>query len=144
MFAECTACGSYGTAGHLQPKLKMEPDIEAALERHTAHMMTLREHFKKAANTVSAQIRDGSMSRKDGADKIRDIYINHVGQIRLAETMLPNPEGKVAELATNCPWCNVPEEVSIETLAEDKDEPDYEQAKLVADYLKKSAKRGNK
>lgn len=139
LFAECTSCGSYGTAGHLKPKIKMSAEIEGALERHTAHMLTLRQHFTKAANTIQAQIRDGSISRKVGSDKIRDIYNNHVGQVVAAQTLLPSPDGQVKELATNCPWCGVEEEVGIETLPEDQDEPVFEQAKAVLAYIKKNA-----
>lgn len=123
----------------------MSPDIEAALERHTASMFALRSHFTKAAQTIQQQIRDGSITRKAGSDRIAAIYVNHVGQVRLAEASLPSPDGEVTELATKCPWCDAEEEVQIEALPEDKDEPDFEQAKAVTDYLKKSVakqKRG--
>lgn len=142
LFAECTTCGSYGTAGHLKPKIKMEPEIEEALERHTAHMFALRSHFTKAANAIAIQIRDGSLARRDGAAKIRDIYTNHVAQVQLGQASLPDPSGKVTELATNCPWCGVDEPVEIETLPEDKDEPDFSQARAVVDFIKKNMKKG--
>lgn len=142
LFADCTSCGSFGTAGHLQPKVRMEPEIEAALERHTATMITYRKHFEKAAGVIARQVKDGSLHRRDGASKIRDIWTNHCAQVRLAEASLPDPAGKVTELATNCPWCGVPEEVEIETLPEDKDEPDYPQAVSVKEFIVASMKKG--
>ena len=136
IFAECTVCGSYGTANHLQPKVKMEPEIEAALERHTAHMMALRSHFQKAAGEISTQVRNGSMTRQEGGNKVKDLWLNHVGQVRLGEASLPSPEGKVKELVANCPWCGTKnEEVEIETLPEDMTEPDFSVAIPVKKYL---------
>jgi len=50
---------------------------------------------------------------------------------------LPSLEGKVTELATKCPWCDHVEEVEIESLPEDQEEPDFEQAKAVLEYVAK-------
>jgi hypothetical protein len=132
IFAECTACGSYGTANHLQPKIKMEPEIEAALERHTAHMMALRSHFQNAAGAISTQIRNGSMSRNDGGQRVKELWLNHVAQVRLGEASLPSPDGKVKELVSACPWCNtVSDEIEIEALPDDVAEPAFSLAKKI-------------
>lgn len=135
LFADCTSCGSFGTAGHLQLKNRMTPEIEAALEGHVNRMAAYRAHFEKAVKVITQQIKDGSLQRRDGANKIRDLWTNHCAQVRLAEASLPDPSGKVTELATNCPWCNVPEEVEIEVLPEDKEEPDFPQAVAVKEFL---------
>lgn len=132
LFAECTVCGSYGTANHHQPKVTMDPDIEAALERHTAHMITLRSHFTGASNLVANQIRDGSVKRSDGAKKMRELWENHVAQVRLGEASLPSPDGKVKELATNCPWCGAAgEDTEVEVLSDDVTEPQFSLATKV-------------
>lgn len=141
LFAECTACGSFGTANHLQLKQKLEPEIEAALERHTAHMIVLRSHFMRAAGVIAKQVHDGSMSRDDGTKQIRGLYENHVAQVMLGQAALPDPSGEVAELATNCPWCNIAEEAEVETLPEGKDHPDFELAKPIAAYMAKNLKK---
>lgn len=122
----------------------MTPEIEAAVERHTAHMMALRSHFKGAAEAVSQQVKNGSMSRKDGAAKVRTLYENHVAQVRLGEAGLPNPDGKVTEIATACPWCEVIEEVVVEKLPEDKTEPDFEQAVAVREFVSAQMKASEK
>jgi hypothetical protein len=137
LFAECTACGSYGTAGHIERKVKMTPEIEAALERHTAHMMTLRKHFEKASGTIAEQVRNGSLLRSEGTEKIKQLWINHVAQVHMGMSSLPDPEGKVTELATKCPWCSIVEEAEIGTLPEDKDHPDFELAVPVQKHLQK-------
>jgi hypothetical protein len=111
----------------------MTPEIEAAVERHTAHMLALRSHYTKAANGLANQIRDGSLSRKDGTAKIRELWLNHVAQVRLGEASLPDPTGKVTELVTNCPWCGKLEaEVEVATLPDNVVEPPFSLAKLVA------------
>jgi hypothetical protein len=107
IFAECTDCGSYGSAAHLQIKTQMAPEIAQALERHTAHMMSLRGHYQTAAQSIA-----------------------------------PNPDGKVTELATACPWCSRPEEVEIETLPDGVTEPDYALGRMVAEAVAKSARKG--
>jgi hypothetical protein len=141
LFAECTTCGSYGTANHHQPRIKMDPDIEEALERHTARMLALRSHFTKAANLVANQIRDGSVKRSDGTKKIRELWETHVAQVKLGEASLPSPEGKVKELASNCPWCGVAgEETEVEVLPEDVTEPAFSLAKKITPVS--SAARG--
>lgn len=138
IFAECTTCGSYGTAPHLKVTYKMSPEIEAAVERHTAHMMALRTHYTGAAGAIAQQIKNGSMSRKDGTIKIRSLWENHVAQVRLGEAGLPDPAGKVTEIVSACPWCEIIEEVEIEKLPEDKLEPDFEQAAAVREYIAKN------
>lgn len=126
IFAECTSCGSYGTAGHLQPKVKMDPDIEAAVEKHSSHMQALRGHYTQAAGNIANQIRDGSLARKDGAAKIKELWFNHVAQVRLGEASLPDPTGKVKEVVTACPWCEVvSSEIEVETLPDGVDEPPF-------------------
>lgn len=130
IFAECTSCGSYGTANHLQPTQKLDPDIEEAVEKHTAHMMALRSHFEKAARVIATQVKDGSISRKEGSDKVREMYNNHVAQIRLAEAGLPDPTGKIKEVVVACPWCKAPSpEIEIETLPDDTSEPPFSLAR---------------
>lgn len=135
ILAECTDCGSYGTAPHLKPTIKLDPEIADAVERHTARMMALRSHYTAAADVLVRQVRDGSLSRNDATAKIRVMYENHVAQIRLGEASLPNPEGKLTELATACPWCGSPEEVEIETLPDDQAEPEFALAVPVREYL---------
>ena len=126
IFAECDICGSYGTAGHLQPIVRMTPEIAATVEQHTAHMVALRSHFKKAANEIARQVENGSMSRLDGSNKIRSMYANHVAQIQLATAALPSPDGKVTEHVNTCPWCGTKhDEVQVEPLPEDVAEPDF-------------------
>lgn len=142
IFAECTKCGSYGTASHLQPKIRMEPEIEAAVERHTAHMMSLRASYTKAAEGIAAQIKAGSMARPDGVLKIRELWQNHVAQVRMGEASLPSPEGKVTEYITACPWCATIEEVELEQLPEDRSEPDFSLAAPVRDFLTANAGKG--
>jgi hypothetical protein len=132
IFAECSNCGSYGSAPHHQPRVKMEPDIEAALERHTAHMMTLRAHFNKSAGTIGNEVRNGSMARADAAAKIRELYENHVAQVRLGEASLPSPEGKVKEVVSECPWCGVvSDEIEVELLPDGVVEPEFSLAQKV-------------
>jgi hypothetical protein len=132
IFAECTECGSYGTANHLQPKLKLDPDIEAALDGHKAHMLALRSHYTKAVNSIATQIRDGSLKRIDGAAKVRELWHNHVAQVRLGEASLPNPEGKVKEVVADCPWCGAQgEEIEIEKLPDGLTEPEFSLAQKV-------------
>lgn len=135
LFAECTDCGSYGTAGQLQTKIKMTPEIEAAVERHTAHMMALRSSYQKSSGEIARQIKDGSIARGDGTKKIRGIWENHVAQIHLAAAALPSPEGQVTELVLACPWCDKKEQVEVEALSDDADEPPFEQAKAVVAYI---------
>jgi hypothetical protein len=135
LFAECTECGSYGTAPHLQVKQKLSPVLEEALERHTSRMMALRAHYTTAANEVVRQINAGSLSRNDGTAKIRTLYENHVAQVMLGQASLPSQEGQIKELAATCPWCGKGEEVEIEQLPPDKSEPDFTQAVEVAAYI---------
>ena len=132
LHAECTKCGSYGTAGHLQLKPRLDPDIQAALEAHEAHMLTLREHFKAAANKIVAQVHDGSLARNDGAAKIRELQANFIGQIGLANAALPSPDGKVSFFVDKCPWCDAVEDVEVVDLPEGTDEPAFELAGVVA------------
>lgn len=130
IFAECTDCGSYGTANHLQPKLKLDPDIEAALEQHTAHMVALRGHYNKAATAIVNKVRTKELSRKDATAKVRELWSNHVAQVRLGEAGLPDPTGKVTEVVAACPWCeHSHEEVEIETLPEGTTEPKFSLAR---------------
>lgn len=66
------------------------------------------------------------MTRKDGMEKIKGLYENHVAQVRLGEASLPSPDGKVKELVATCPWCGSNhEEVEVEVLPEGKTEPDF-------------------
>lgn len=130
IFAECTDCGSYGTAGHLQLKLKLSPDIEAAMERHTAHMLALRGHYTVAATNIANKVRTGELKRLEASAKIRELYENHVAQVRLGEAGLPSPGGKVQEVTATCPWCaRVGEEVEVVALPDDQIEPDFELAR---------------
>jgi hypothetical protein len=143
LFAECTTCGSYGTANHHQPKVSIDPEIEAAIERHTAHMMTLRSHYTKAANSIANQIRDGSLGREGGTKKIRDLWDHHVAQVRLGEASLPNPDGKVKELAAVCPWCGAAgEETEVELLPDDVTEPEFSLARRITPIQDASAAKG--
>lgn len=135
LFAECTECGSYGTAPHLQPKQKLTPALESAIERHTSRMMALRAHYMAASNEIVRQINAGSLSRNDGTAKIRTLHENHVAQVMVGQASLPNLEGQIAELAATCPWCGKSEEVEIEQLPPDKSEPDFTQAVAVAAYI---------
>jgi hypothetical protein len=130
IFAECTACGSYGTANHLQPRVQMTPEIEAAVERHTAHMLALRSHYTTAANAIVNKIRTKEITRKEGSDKIRTLWENHVAQVRLGEASLPDPDGKVKEMVAACPWCEaVEDEIEVEKLPDDIPEPKFAQAR---------------
>ena len=143
LFAECTDCGSYGSAPHLQPKMRMAPEIAEASERHVAHMMALRASYTKAANAIAQQIRDGSLSRPEGAAKIRGLYENHVAQVRLGEARLPDPTGKTSEYVDACPWCGHDEEVELELLPDDQTEPDFALAIPVREYMAANLKKGN-
>ena len=130
IFAECTDCGSYGTANHLQPKLKLDPDIEAAVERHTSHMMALRSHYEKAAKAIADKVRTKELLRKDASAKIRELWLNHIAQVRLGEASLPDPTGKVKEVVETCPWCGHPHEaIELETLPEGDTEPKFSLAR---------------
>jgi hypothetical protein len=132
LFAECTACGSYGTANHHKPAVRIDPDIAAALERHTAHMMALRSHYARSAGQIANQIRNGSLGRNDGTKKIRDLWDNHLAQVQLGEASLPSPDGKVKELAATCPWCGTAgEETEVEVLPDDVVEPPFSLARTV-------------
>lgn len=139
LHAECTACGSYGTAGHVEVKRRLDPDIQEALDRHEAKMLAYREHFKTAANAVVRKIHDGSLPSADGANQIRAIQESFMGQILLANASLPNPEGKVAYFVSKCPWCDIVEDVDIVQLPDDVAEPDFELAKPVAAQLARGA-----
>jgi hypothetical protein len=122
---ECDACGSRGTAHNLQLMQKVSPEIEDAIERHTAHMAALRVSYTTATGKIAKQIQQGSLKRKDGADKIRELWANHVAQVRLGEASLPDPTGKVKDVVTECPWCKKPAgEVEIESLPEGATEPE--------------------
>ena len=140
MFAECTRCGSYGTVPHLQPKQRLDPVIEAAVERHTAHMMALRAHFTTAANGIARQVHDGSMTQQDGTSKVRELWLNHVAQVQLGTASMPDPTGKVAEFVAACPWCNVAEQVDVEVLPDDIAEPKFASAVAVATAIAVSQK----
>jgi hypothetical protein len=139
LFAECTACGSYGTAGHLQVQNRLDPDIQAALDKHEARMLTLRGHFTTAVNNIVRQIKNGSLERKVGSKQVADLQQNFTGQIVLAHNSLPSPQGKVAEFVSKCPWCEVVEEVDVIPLPDGVDEPPFEQAKAVATFQAKAA-----
>lgn len=143
LFAECTECGSYGTAPHLQPKLKMSPEIEAAVERHTAHMMALRASYTKATTAIAVQIKNGSMTRAEGSSQIRKLWDNHVAQVRLGEAGLPDPTGQTSEFVTACPWCAKPEEIEIETLPAGQLEPDFALAVPVRKFIAANMKKGS-
>ena len=140
-FAECTSCGSYGCT-HIPTETRMAPEIADALERHTAHMMSLREHFNKAAGFIAAKVQAGEMAKPDAQAKIREIWTNHVAQVQTAQLLLPSPDGKVKEVVTACPWCGVQEEVEIEALPEEASEPEFELVRPVAAYLTKLMKKG--
>jgi hypothetical protein len=130
LFVECTDCGSYGQAAHLKPKVQMTPEIEAAVERHTAHMMALREHYKKAAGSIANQIHNGSLSRPDGTVKVRELWNNHVAQVLAGQASLPSPSGKVVEIVSQCPWCDKHNDaVEVENLPEDMAEPKFSLAR---------------
>ena len=132
IFAECSECGSYGTAPHLQPSVRMSQDIEAALERHTAHMMTLKAHFQKAAHQIATEVQNGSMKRDDGARKVKELWDNHAAQVHLGEAALPSPDGQITEFVTSCPWCGAKEQVDVEVLPDGAMEPNW----LLPDLLK--------
>lgn len=137
LFAECTLCGSYGTAGHLSTQHRLEPDIQEALDKHEASMLALRGHFTTAVNKIVAQIRNGSLERRAGAAQITQLQQNFTGQIMLAHKALPPPFGKVSEFASKCPWCEAVEEVDVIELPEGT-EPPFEQAKAIAAFQAKA------
>jgi hypothetical protein len=141
IFAECTQCGSYGNCPHLQIKSKLDPEIAAALEHHTAHMLALREHYTKAAQSLKAKIASGELPKSEASAKIQELATNHVALVTSAAAMLPDPAGKVTETATACPWCGVVEDVEIEQLPEGA-EPPFALAKLVAQEQVKQLKKG--
>lgn len=143
LFAECDACGSYGTPHSVQIKTKLDPEIAAALEAHTAHMMTARANYTRAAAAIALQVKTGKLSRQEGTTKIRDLSNVHVAEVRLAAASLPNPEGKVKELATACPWCGKEEEVEVEHLEEGVSEPAFSLAAKV-DEARKATKGGTR
>lgn len=142
IFAECTDCGSYGSAAHLKIKTQMAPEIEQALERHTAHMMSLRGHFETAAKSIALKHASKELSQPEAVQKMRELSDNHLAQVNTAVTLLPSPDGKVTELATACPWCSRPEEVKIEALPDGATEPDYALGRMVAEAVAKSARKG--
>lgn len=130
LFVECTDCGSYGKPNHLKPEVRMSPEIEAAVERHTAHMMALRSHYNNAVRPIAEQVRNGSLKRPEGAAKIRVIWQNHVAQVHMAGAALPNPDGKVTEIVSKCPWCDTLNNATeVEKLSDDKSEPEFSLAR---------------
>lgn len=106
-------------------------------------MMALRSHFEAAAKLIAAKTRTGELTRPQANEKVQGLYANHVAQVQLGAAGLPSLEGKVTELALNCPWCSVVEEVELKVLPDDKVEPDFELAKERAAFnadAKKKAK----
>ena len=82
------------------------------------------------------------MPRSEGATQIRKLWDNHVAQVRLGEAGLPDPTGETTEFVSECPWCNAPEEVEVETLPEDQLEPDFSLARPVREFIAASMKKG--
>lgn len=138
MFAECKTCGSYGST-HIEVETRMTPEIAAALEKHTAHMLSLRAHFTKAATAVADKVRTKELTSEEAQTKIRDMWNNHVATIQTAQMLLPNPDGKVTHHVVACPWCKAPSDVQIEELPDDVAEPAFELGRVVSEHLAKSA-----
>lgn len=125
-FAECDQCKSYGLA-HLKPITKItDPDLVQALDRQAATALALRTSFTKAAAALNNQIREGSLSRKEGSAKIRELWTNHNAQIQLLVAARPDTTGKVKTIITQCPWCKAESgEVEIEILPDHVREPPF-------------------
>ena len=143
IFAECTECSSYGTAPHLKVKVRISPKIEAAVEKHTAHMMALRSSYTKATTLIATEVRNGSLPRSEGAAKIRKLWENHVAQVRIGEAELPDPTGGTTEFVSECPWCGHAEEVELEALSGEQLEPDFSLAVPVREFIAANMKKGS-
>lgn len=137
IFAECTSCGSYGSCAHLELSTRMTPEIAAAVEQHTARMLALREHYKTATGSLAMKFSNKEILQQEFTRKMGELAQNHFSQITAATALLPDPEGKVVEIAGNCPWCHLAEEVEVELLPDDVVEPSFSLAELVAQAQKK-------
>jgi len=125
IFAECTECGSYGTANHAQVSVKMTPEISDAVERHTAHMMALRSHYTTAVGAIQRELENGSIQRDEAVSRVRSLYVNHLAKIQLATSALPSTDGKVTETVETCPWCGVASQAVVQTLSPDEAHPKF-------------------
>lgn len=135
VFAECTTCGSFGTANHAQLQANLSPDLVARLDAHAAHLGSLRDHFMSAVKAISEEVRNGSKPRNEASEQVRSLWENFHGQIQLVHAASPKIPENAGEVAVACPWCGHPEQVDVELLPEGQAEPDYELAKPVKAHL---------